>query len=539
MSSEAPALTISGSHVQGHFLSAWSQCYAVLRDDECRNRASYFVSELAKCQANNKAAGFNPGYLSGFPESEFEALENGTLKNGNVPFYALHKTLAGLLDVWTKIGDTTARGVLLSLAAWVDSRTGRLSYSQMQKLMATEFGGMNAILADIYLKTGDKRWIGVAQRFDHAAVFDPLAANQDRLDGLHANTQVPKWIGAIRQYKATGKTRYRDIAINAFTITLTSHTYAIGGNSQGEHFHAPNSLSKYLGRDTAEGCNTYNMLKLTREIFSIDPESHRTTKYFDYYERALLNHLLGQQDANNPHGHITYFTPMRPGGSRGVGPLGEGRFSDDSSSFWCCQGTGLETNTKLADSVYYRSKNDSTLFVNLFTPSTLTWQQRNLTVTQTTSFPASDTTTLRVNGRKSNWTMRIRIPAWTSGAEIAVNGELLPAAILRPGHYATISRQWSDNDEVKVLLPMRLRTIPANDHPDIAAVAYGPTVLSGDYGNSTLESMPALDLNSMRKSGTSFEFTAMANNHVVRLMPFYNAHGMNYNIYWRITGSLP
>jgi DUF1680 family protein len=151
------------------------------------------VAELAKCQANNKVAGFGAGYLSGFPESEFTAVETRTLANGNVPYYAIHKTMAGLLDVWRHIGDTKARDVVLAMAGWVDSRTSRLSYTQMQAMMDTEFGGMNDVLADISRQTGDKRWLTVAQRFDHAAIFDPLASNQDKLNGLHANTQVPKW----------------------------------------------------------------------------------------------------------------------------------------------------------------------------------------------------------------------------------------------------------------------------------------------------------------------------------------------------------
>jgi uncharacterized protein len=188
----------------------------VLADEECRSRATYFVAELAKCQANNEAAGFNPGYLSGFPESEIQKVEDRTLSNGNVPYYSIHKTLAGLLDVWRYTGDETARDVLLAACAWVDERTGKLSYEKMQAMMQTEFGGMNEVLADVFHQTGDERWLEVAQRFDHAAIFDPLAANTDRLSGLHANTQVPKWIGAAREFKATGDNRYKDIASNAW-----------------------------------------------------------------------------------------------------------------------------------------------------------------------------------------------------------------------------------------------------------------------------------------------------------------------------------
>jgi uncharacterized protein len=193
-------------------------------------------------------------------------------------------------------------------------------------MMETEFGGMNDILAEISYWTGDKRWLTTAQRFDHAAVFDPLAADEDQLNGLHANTQVPKWIGAVREFKETGNARYQDIARNAWDITIDAHTYAIGGNSQSEHFRPPNAIASYLTSDTAEACNTYNMLKLTKGLWSMDPDP----LYFDFYENALINHLLGQQDPSSNHGHITYFTPLVSGGHRGVGPAwGGGTWSTD------------------------------------------------------------------------------------------------------------------------------------------------------------------------------------------------------------------
>lgn len=523
------------THAQGHFLTAWAYCYAVLRDTTCRDRATYFVAELAKCQANNGAVGFSSGYLCGFPESDFTALEARTLSNGNVPYYVMHKTLAGLLDVWRHIGDTTARDVLLSLAAWVDTRTGKLSYSQMQSLMGTEFGGMNEVMADIYHQTGDQRWLTVAQRFDHAAVFDPLASNQDKLNGLHANTQVPKWIGAAREYKATGTTRYRDIARNAWDITVNAHTYAIGGNSQSEHFRPPNAIAQYLNTDTCEACNTYNMLKLTRELWVMNPN---TTTYFDFYERALINHLIGQQNPADSHGHVTYFTPLNPGGRRGVGPAwGGGTWSTDYNSFWCCQGTALETNTKLMDSIYFHD--DSTLFVNLFTPSVLKWSQRGVTITQMTSFPVSDTTTLQVTG-SGNWAMHIRIPAWTSGAKITINGQAAQGVSTTPGTYARLARTWSSGDKVTVQLPMALRTLPSNDNPNITAVAFGPVILCGNYGTSSLTSTPTLALGSLRRtSSSSLAFTATANGQAVNLGPFYDAQGFNYNVYWATSGKLP
>ncbi|KAH7112113.1 hypothetical protein B0J11DRAFT_187277 [Dendryphion nanum] len=517
------------SHFQGHALTAWAQCYANLRDTTCRDRAIYFVAELAKCQANNAAAGFTTGYLSGFPESDITAVEQRTLSNGNVPYYAIHKTMAGLLDVWRQVGDTVARDVLLALAGWVDTRTSKLSYAQMQNMMSTEFGGMNEVLADIAYQTGDKKWLTAASRFDHATIFDPLASNTDRLNGLHANTQVPKWIGAAREYKLTGITRYRDIARNAWEITTQAHSYAIGGNSQAEHFREPNGISHYLTNDTAEACNTYNMLKLTRELYAIDPSS---ATYFDFYERALLNHLLGQQNPTDNHGHVTYFTPLNPGGRRGIGPAwGGGTWSTDYDSFWCCQGTGVETNTKLMDSIY--AQDAAGVIVNLFVPSTLRWSQKNVVISQDTEFPVKDTSTLTITGEGS-WTLKIRIPSWTKDAVISVNGKKQPISTA-PGTYASVARTWASGDSVTIQLPMSITTIAANDNSKIGAVALGPVVLAGNYGDSVVSSMPTLNVSSVKRtSASSLDFTAMSGGKSVRLGPFYDAHGFNYNVYWLV-----
>ncbi|KQV14322.1 MULTISPECIES: beta-L-arabinofuranosidase domain-containing protein [unclassified Kitasatospora] len=518
------------THVQGHFLTAWAQAATALGDTTCRDKANQMVAELAKCQANNATAGFSAGYLSGFPEADFANLEAGKLSNGNVPYYCIHKTMAGLLDVWRLMGSTQARDVLLALAGWVDRRTAALSYSTMQSLMGTEFGGMNEVLADLYQQTGDARWLTTAQRFDHAAVFDPLAANLDQLNGIHANTQVPKWIGAVREYKATGTTRYRDIATNAWAITTGAHTYAIGGNSQAEHFRAANAISGYLNDDTCELCNSYNMLKLTRELWQLNPDR---ASYFDFYEKALLNHVIGAQNPADPHGHITYFSSLNPGGRRGKGPAwGGGTWSTDYGTFWCCQGTGVESNTKLMDSIYFHD--GTTLTVNLFLPSVLDWTQRGITVTQTTAYPAEDTTTLKFTGSVGGtWSIRVRIPAWTSGATVSVNG-VAQSVVATPGTYATLTRSWTSGDTVTVKLPMRVALQAANDNPGVAAITYGPAVLAGNYGSTALSALPALVPSSVtRTSSTALAFTATANGATVNLGPFHDAQGFNYNVYWR------
>ncbi|KAG7406605.1 hypothetical protein DER46DRAFT_75298 [Fusarium sp. MPI-SDFR-AT-0072] len=522
------------SHVQGHFLSAWTQCYASAGVKECGSRATYFVQELAKCQANNAKAGFNKGYLSGFPESDITKVEDRTLNNGNVPYYAIHKTLAGLLDVYRRLGDQTAKDTMLSLASWVDTRTSKLSYNQMQSMLQTEFGGMNEVLADIAFYTKDAKWLKVAQRFDHAVIFDPLQQNVDKLSGLHANTQLPKWIGALREYKVGGDKKYLDIGRNAWNMVVNKHTYAIGGNSQAEHFRAPDAIAGFLTDDTCEACNSYNMLKLTRELWALNPTD---ASYFDFYEKALLNHLLGQQNPSSDHGHVTYFTPLKAGGRRGVGPAwGGGTWSTDYNSFWCCQGTGVETNTKLMDSIYFHTSD--TLYVNLFTPSKLNWSQKKVSVTQTTDFPESDTSTFKISGDTSEWTLAVRIPSWTSKASIKINGQAANVAI-QSGKYALIKRQWKSGDTVTVQLPMSLHTVAANDDQTLGAIAFGPVILAGNYGQSTLNGNPTIDLASIKRKGnTGLTFGAASGGKAVELGPFYDAQGFNYAVYWKLSGKL-
>ncbi|MFC4532083.1 beta-L-arabinofuranosidase domain-containing protein [Sphaerisporangium dianthi] len=525
---EAPGIELRG-HSSGHVLTALAQAYAITGDSAYKSKGDYMVDALASCQAASPGRGYHAGYLSAFPENFFDRLESG--QTVWAPWYTLHKILAGLLDQYALAGNAKALTVATNMAGWVDWRTGRLSASQMQAVLNTEFGGMNAALADLYQQTGDARWMTAAQRFDHAAVFTPLAAGSDQLNGLHANTQIPKWIGAAREYKATGTTRYRDIATNAWNFTVGAHSYAIGGNSVAEHFRPPNAIAAYLTNDTCESCNTYNMLKLTRELFTLYPDR---ADLFDYYERALINQMIGQQNPADAHGHVCYFTPLNPGGRRGVAS-NNGGYSTDYNSFWCCQGTGLETQTKLADSIYFY--NGTTLIVNLFAPSVLSWTQRGITVTQTTSYPASDTTTLQVTGNaEGSWTMRVRIPAWAFGAAISVNG-VQENVSTTPGSYAGLTRSWTSGDTVTVRLPMSVVMRSANDNPNIAAVTHGPVVLAGNYGGTALSAPPALATASVtRTSGTALTFTATANGSTVPLIPFYDAHAVNYNVYWNTGG---
>jgi DUF1680 family protein len=517
-------------HSLGHYMSGAAMAVAQTGDSTLRNNLNYLVAELAKCQANAVAAGAHEGYLSGFPQSDFDRLESGVFL---VPWYTLHKVMAGLLDTYRWLGNDQALTVLLNLADWVDWRTGRLSYSQMQNQLNTEFGGMNDILAELYLLTNNARWLTVAQRFDHAAIYDPLANNQDQLSGKHANTQLGKINGAIREYLATGTARYLTISRNFFAFVKNNHSYANGGNSVAEHFQQPNQISHRIEWNAIESCNVYNMLKLARDLFRIDPNS---AEYMDYYERALMNQILAQQDPTSSHGRVTYYQDLRPGGSK--------VYDNDYNSFWCCSGTSMESFAKFNDSIYFES--GSTLYVNLFIPSVLTWAQRGLTITQTTNFPSSNTTTLTVNG-SGTMTMRIRIPQWASGASIKVNGTTQNVAVT-PGTYATVSRTWANNDQVVVTLPMKIRLESAPDDPACQTAHYGPVLLAGSYGaatspsingnpvkgpinNTAVPGMPILDPATIASAGT-LRFTAATSAGTANLKPYYDAHNENYNVYW-------
>ncbi|MFG2045322.1 beta-L-arabinofuranosidase domain-containing protein [Dactylosporangium sp. NPDC048998] len=514
---ESPTTELRG-HSTGHLLSALAQAYASTGDTAYKTKGDQLVTVLAQCQSRAATAGYNTGYLSAFPESFIDRVE--TRQSVWAPYYTLHKIMAGLLDMHLLAGNAQALTVLTGMASWVKFRNDRLTLTQRQNMLGTEFGGMNEVLTNLYQLTGDPNHLAAAQQFDHAEIFDPLAANTDALNNYHANTQIPKIIGAIREYHATGTTRYRDIAVNFWDIVTRHHTYAIGGNSNGEYFKAPDRIASELSDSTAECCNTYNMLKLTRQLFLTNPAR---ADYMDFYEKALYNHTLASQDPNSAHGFQCYYVPLRAGGIK--------TYSNDYNSFVCCHGTGMESNTKYGDSIYFHD-GAATVYVNLFIPSVLTWSARGVTIRQDTTFPDAGATKLTVTG-SGTFTVKVRIPAWATGAQLKVNGAAQPAPA--PGAYATISRTWASGDVVDVTLPMALTREATNDNSTVQAVKVGPIVLGGLFGTSNLSALPVLDPATLTATSTPLQYTAGG----VTLQPFYKVHGQRYSVYWSVTGAPP
>ena len=471
-------------HTAGHYLTALAQAWAATRDPDMQRRLDYAVAELAACQRAN-----GNGYVGGVPGARalWSEVAAGQLRvesfglNGKwVPWYNLHKLFAGLRDAHTIGGNAQARDVLVRLADWADALVARLSDEQVQEMLRAEHGGMNEVLADVYALTRDEKYLRLAQRFSHRALLEPLRRHEDPLTGLHANTQIPKAIGYARIAALGGDASGRDAATFFWERIVGHRTVAFGGNSVREHFNPADDFSSMIeSREGPETCNTYNMLRLTEQLFAHQPSA----RYVDYYERALFNHILSTQHPE--HGGFVYFTPIRPRHYR--------VYSQPSQTFWCCVGSGLENHTKYGRFIYAHDGDD--LFVNLFIASMLDWSDRQIRVRQETTFPDDASTRLvfsLTNPRR--FTVHVRHPAWVAAGALAirVNGRRWPPAS-KPSSFVPITREWREGDRVDIALPMRTALERLPDGSDYVAILHGPIVLAARTGTEELGSLVAGD----------------------------------------------
>ena len=525
---ERPGSLVRG-HCTGHLMSGLALTYASTGNQAAADKGAYLVDQLARCQARDRAAGFHDGYLSAFPETFFDRLEAGLPVWS--PYYMIHKIMAGLIDQHELAGNGRALEVAARLGDWVGWRTGRLSYAHMQRILETEHGGIAESLANLYRLTWDESYLRTAERFYHARVFDPLARGQDDLQGLHANTNIPKMIACIRIWEETGDLRYHDIAANFWRIVTGHHAYVIGGTSNYEHWHAPDVIAGQLSNRTCENCCSYNMLKLTRLLHFHQP--HRVD-LLDYYERTLFNQMLGEQDPRSAHGFNIYYTGLSPAAFKRQPPFmgtNPDVYSTNYRNFSCDDATGMETQAKFADTIY--SRDTRGLFVNLFIPSEVRWDAAGVTIRQATGFPDEAATRLTVVSGSARMALRIRLPGWLATRPRAwVNGEPL-AAPLTPGTWLVIDRPWRPGDRVDVTLPMTLTLNRTPDQPAVQAVTYGPVVLSGGYGGTGSMPMPRLSPESVtRLPGRRLQFQAIADGRPVGLIPVARMHHEHYNVYW-------
>ena len=453
-------------HFTGHYLSACALSYASTSDVSIKAKGDAMVADLAKCQAR-----LSGGYLSAFPTEWFDRLD--ARKPVWAPFYTIHKIMAGMFDMYSLAGNKQALEVLEGMANWADDYTKSKSEAHMQDILNTEYGGMNEVLYNLAGATGDDRWATVGDRFTKKVFFNPLASRRDELRGLHVNTHIPQVIGAARRYELSGDMRFHDVADYFWYEVVSARSYVTGGTSNGEGWLAPpRQLAAELKQSvsTAECCCAYNMMKLTRQLYSWTGDP----RYFDYYERALFNHRLGTIRPDT--GATQYYLSLTPGAWK--------TFNFEDKSFWCCTGTGVEEFSKLNDSIYWRD--DHGVYVNLFIASDLNWQEKGFRLKQETKFPDVASTTLHIAVDKPmQLALSLRIPEWMTGGSIKINGKPVEASA-SPGSYLTLSRIWKTGDRVEMDLPMRLRIESMPDDPKTQAALYGPIVLAGDLGTKGL-----------------------------------------------------
>ena len=545
-------------HTGGHYLSALSTMIASgedTPDGELRRRLDYMVSELERCQKASP-----DGYVGGVPGGRhlWESVAAGRVEAVNskwVPWYNLHKTFAGLRDAYLVAGNGKAREILVRCGDWCDKLTSGLSDEQMQRMLNQEQGGMNEVLADIYAITGDEKYLRLARRFCHKAVLDPLAHQEDQLTGKHANTQIPKVTGLERIATLAGD-RQADAAARFFWETVTSRrTVAFGGNSVSEHFNDPKDFRGMLeSREGPETCNTYNMLRLTEQLFASQPSA----TYADYYERALFNHILASINTKRP-GYV-YFTPIRPDHYR--------VYSQPDKCFWCCVGTGMENPGKYGEFIYARATNG--LYVNLFIASEVTDTNLGLTLRQKTRFPDQARTRLTLKLKKpAEFTLYIRHPGWVADGDFAlkINGKSV-AVSSTPCSYAGLRCRWQNGDRVEIELPMRTTVERLPDGSDWVAILRGPILLAAPAGAHDLAGLFANDSRMGQVASGSlvpldqvpvlltsaselpqhvkadafkplhFHLTDVVEppaSNGLRLVPFFRLHEERYQMYWELT----
>lgn len=464
-------------HSLGHWLSACALVVANTGDPVMAARLDHALAEMARIQAAH-----GDGYCGGTTVERdgrtvdgkivFEEIRRGDIRTGGfdlnggwVPLYTWHKVHAGLLDAHLLAGNPRALPVALGLASYLAGVLEPLTDAQMQQVLRAEHGGLNDAYAETHAITGDPRWLRMAQKIRHKAVLDPLTAGQDRLEGLHANTQIPKLIGLARLHELTGDPAHAAAARFFHDRVTRHHSYVIGGNSEREHFGAPDRLSRRITEATCEACNSYNMLKLTRHLYAWEPHA----RWFDFYERVQLNHILAHQRPDT--GQFVYFMPLSAGARRS--------YSTAEESFWCCVGSGMESHAKHADSIFWHDAR--TLYVNLFIASRLDWPERGLALDLDTAMPTTGEATLTVRrAPRTTQAIALRLPGWAQGATLELNGRPVPSTA-RQG-YAVVDRAWRAGDTLRLTMPMRLRAEPTPDDPALVAFTHGPLVLAADLG---------------------------------------------------------
>jgi DUF1680 family protein len=469
-------------HIAGHYLSALSMMYASTGNPELKSRLDYMTSELARCQEKN-----GNGYVGGIPQGKvfWDRIHKGDidgssfgLNNTWVPIYNIHKLFAGLNDAYQYTGNQQAKEVLIKLGNWFIEMIKPLSDDQIQKILKTEHGGINESFADLYLITKDKKYLETAQKISQKSFLESLIKKEDKLTGLHANTQIPKVIGFEKIASISADKEWSE-AVTFFWDNVTQkRSVAFGGNSVSEHFNPVNDFSGMLkSNEGPETCNSYNMERLSKALFLEKQEMN----YLDFYERTLYNHILSSQHPEK--GGFVYFTPIRPNHYR--------VYSQPQTSMWCCVGSGLENHTKYGELIY--SHFDEEVFVNLFIASTLNWNEKGIVIEQRTKFPYENSTEIILNLKKAKtFDLNIRRPKWAENFKVFINGKEQKTE-LKPSGYTSLKRKWKSKDHVRIEFETKTHLEQLPDGSNWSAFVNGPIVLAAKTSTEALDGLFADD----------------------------------------------
>ncbi len=525
-------------HTLGHYLTAVSQAYATSDDKELKKITDYMIFVLEGCQLKN-------GYLHAIPESHFDQIENGNTTGTWVPWYSMHKILAGLIDVYIFTGNKDALRIASRLGDWVYSHTSKWTEETQKTVLNVEYGGMNDCLYNLYKYTKNENHLSAAHSFDEMTLFEPLYKGEDVLNGKHANTTIPKIVGAINRYTVTGEEYYLQVAANFWEMVIQNHTYITGGNSEWEHFGEPKVLDAERTNCNCETCNTYNMLKLTRALFKVTGDK----KYSDYYENTFINAILSSQ--NPETGMTTYFQPMATGFFK--------VYSSPTDHFWCCTGSGMENFSKLGDSIYFYGADS--IFVNRYTSSKVAWEEKGLTITQNAELPK---VTFTISG-SADAKIVLKVPDWCEDKPtVSINGEK-KIVVVKDG-FITLQREWNDGDTIEYEMNMQVAAYPLPDNENTVAFKYGPWVLSADMGQKDMNTgttgvnvtVPLWDAtisdvlvvekstvgmwlcnlkNNLVRIGDTLNFELKGTNQKLIFSPHYKQHTNRYGIYFTLADS--
>lgn len=502
-------------HTTGHYLSALAKCFKATKDEAIKAKARYMIKELKHCQNQfNKLPNFHEGYLAGFDESAYDALEEfAQYPKLWAPYYTMHKMMAGLLDCYEMIQIQEALDIVTHMGDWVYRRLSKCSKTQLKTMwgiyIAGEYGGINESLAKLYSYTKQKEHLLAAQMFDNDRLFIPMMQHVDALCYLHVNQHVPQILGSLEIFKGTNIKRYFDIAKNFWDIVTDHHIYANGGIGEGEIFHSPDAIASMIDDNTAETCASYNMLKLTRELFAYEP----TVTYMDYYERTMINHILASRINGIPDG-TTYFFPMEPGSKKS--------YLDENS---CCHGTSLESHFQYMDAIFY--KNEYEIYINLFISSKL--EIEDCTMDMSVSMENPDKVSLRVMSKKP-YALRIRIPYWANGHDVILDKENITYQV--EDDYI-ILRDIVGDRSIELDFHCSYFLERTQDDKSIASLHYGPYVLCAlhdnrEYLTSRLdeERLPQ----QIKKDGLMFYDMV----DLLKFIPLYKLNDQRYHTYFKI-----